>query len=101
MIYLYNYLCTFTTAELTLILSVIEEAEEGEWTIDEATEKFQSSGEGSYWRTAFNQGVTLDENIFQDYACNKTSEEYIARHDLTYLTPCGHELRCKVRQNGS
>ena len=98
---MYSYLFTFTPFELTLIPSIIEETEEGEWTIDEATEKFQSSDEESYWRTAFNQGVTLDENIFQDYDCNKTSEEYIARHDLTYLTPCGHELRCKVRQNES
>ena len=79
------------------MLSIIGEAEEEDWTIDEATEKFQPSGEGIYWKPAFNQGVTLDEKIFEEYACNKTSEEYIARYDLSYLTPCSHEVRCKVR----
>ena len=29
-------------------------------------------------------------------ACEKTFDDYLARYDLTYLTPCGHEIRCKV-----
>ena len=76
-----------------------EEAAEREWTIDEATQRFQSSGEEDYWRTAFNQGVNLDEKILEGNACKKTPEDFIARHDLTFLTPDGHEIRCKVRKN--
>ena len=75
---------------------ILEEADEQEWTVDEANEKFQASSEENCWRTAFNQGVNVDEKIFDDYTCEKSSEEYIARHDLTFLTPCAHELRCKV-----
>ena len=75
-----------------------EEAAEREWTIDEATQRFQSSDE-DYWRTAFNQGVNLDEKILEGNACKKTPEDFIARHDLTFLTPDGHEIRCKVRKN--
>lgn len=74
---------------------LIEEADE-EWTVDEANEKFQPSSEENCWRTAFNQGVDVNEKIFDDYPCQKSSEEYVARYDLTFLTPCAHELRCKV-----
>ena len=75
-----------------------EEAAEQEWTIDEAAQRFQSSDEEDYWRTAFNQGVNLDEKILEGNAGKKTPEDFIARHDLTYLTPNGHQIRCKVRK---
>ncbi|XP_068751300.1 uncharacterized protein [Montipora capricornis] len=73
-----------------------EEADDGEWTIEEVIEKFQQSSEGILWRTALNQGVHLDETFFEEHVARKTSEEYIARYDLTYLTPGAHEIRCKV-----
>ena len=74
-----------------------EEADDGEWTIEEVIEKFQQSREGILWRTALNQGVHLDETFFEEHVARKTSEEYIARYDLTYLTPGAHEIRCKVK----
>ncbi|XP_068700394.1 uncharacterized protein [Montipora foliosa] len=75
-----------------------EEGEDGEWTIEEVIKKFQPSCEfeGNLWRTAFKEGVHLNETIFEEHVAKKTSEEYIARYDLTYLTLGGHEIRCKV-----
>ncbi|XP_068687467.1 uncharacterized protein [Montipora foliosa] len=73
-----------------------EEGEDGEWTIEEVIKKFQPSCEfeGNPWRTAFKEGVHLNETIFEEHVAKKTSEEYIARYDLTYLTLGGHEIRC-------
>ena len=78
------------------------EADKGKWTINEATQKFQSSNEGNIWKAAFKEGVNLDEKILEGNACNKTPKEYVdytARYDLTFLTPCGHQIRFKVRYN--
>ena len=79
-----------------------EEAEEGEWTIDEATKRFQIQNEGHFWRTAFKEGVNLDEKILEGIASDKTPEEYvdyIARYDFAFLTPCGSQIRFKVRSD--
>ena len=77
----------------------LEEGEDGEWTIEEVIKKFQPSCEfeGNLWRTAFKEGVHLNETIFEEHVAKKTSEEYIARYDLTYLTLGGHEIRWKVK----
>ncbi|KAL9958476.1 hypothetical protein ACROYT_G035492 [Oculina patagonica] len=72
------------------------EADEREWSIDEATKKLQTSGEGNYWKVAFKEGVDLDEKVLEENSREKTNEEFIARYDLTYLTPCSHQIRCKV-----
>ena len=79
-----------------------DEAEEGEWTIDEATERFHVQHERNVWRTAFKEGVNLDEKILEGIASNETPEEYVdyvARYDLAFLTPCGSQIRFKVRSN--
>lgn len=83
---------------MKLYLSFIEEAAEREWSVDDATGKFRPSAEKNYWRVAFNEGVDFVEDIFKGNF-EKTSEEnteYVARYDLTYLSPGGYQLRCKV-----
>lgn len=82
---------------MLLILSV-EEADEGKWSIDEVTEKLRPS-DGDNWNVVFKEVVNLEEKIFEENVCDKTPEEYVdyaARHDLTFLTPSGHQIRCKV-----
>ena len=79
---------------------VTEEADEGEWTIAQATEMFQASNEGLHWRAAFKEGVNLDKTFLEGSDCENTPEEYldyVARYDLGFLTPCGHQIRFKVR----
>ncbi|KAJ7369994.1 hypothetical protein OS493_034940 [Desmophyllum pertusum] len=76
-----------------------EEAYEGKWNIGEGIAKFQASAEGNYWKVAFKEGVDIIEDIFKGIYCEKTPGEYLeymARYDLTFLTPCGYEVRCKV-----
>ncbi|KAL9958370.1 hypothetical protein ACROYT_G035376 [Oculina patagonica] len=67
-------------------------------SIDEATEKLQSDDGGRHWRVTFRERVDLQEDIFERNGYQKTSEDnaYIARYDLTYLTPCFYRLRCKI-----
>ena len=79
---------------------VTEEADEGEWTVDEAAKNFQRSTEGNFWRTAFKEGVNLDERFLEGSNCENTPEEYldyVARYDLAFLTPYGHQIRFKVK----
>ena len=60
---------------------------------------FQSSEEGNYWKVTFQEGVNFIEDIFSGYYHDKTSKEYLdyaARYDLTFLTPCSRQVRCKV-----
>ncbi|KAJ7369998.1 hypothetical protein OS493_034944 [Desmophyllum pertusum] len=73
-----------------------DEADDGEWSIDEATQKFQYSAEGNYWKVGFKEGAILDEINLEENSCEKTPEDFIARYDLSYLTPCAHRIRCKV-----
>ena len=79
-----------------VLLSSIEEADEGEWSIDEAMKKLQSPEEGNLWKVTFKEGVDLDEKLLEGASYEKASEDFIARYDLTYVTPCWHEIRCKV-----
>ena len=40
-------------------------------------------------------------DLFENYFYKNTPKEYrdyTARFDLTFLTPCSHELKCKVSQ---
>lgn len=75
----------------------IEEAHEGEWSIDEAMKELQSPGEERHWKVTFKEGVDLEEKALEGISYEKTSEDFIARYDLTYVTPCCNEIRCKVR----
>ena len=79
-----------------------DEAENGRWTIDEATTKFILSAEGTGWRTAaFKEGVKFDEQILKAHVLDTNPEEYVdsgaARYDLAFLTPCSNQLILKVK----
>ena len=81
-----------------LLIRCIEEANDGQWSIDEVTEKLRPS-DGDNWKVVFKEVVNLEEKIFEENVCDKTPEEYVdyaARHDLTFLTPSGHQIRFKV-----
>ncbi|XP_020614950.1 uncharacterized protein LOC110053100 isoform X2 [Orbicella faveolata] len=76
-----------------------DEAAEGVWSIEDATGKFRSSAEGNYWKVAFNEGVDVLEDIFKMHYREKMPEEYTeyaTRYDLTFLSPCCYQIRCKV-----
>ena len=83
---------------MELYLSFTEEASKTEWSINEATEKFQPSAEKNHWRVAFHEGVDFVEDIFKGNfeQASEENTEYVARYDLTYLAPGGYQLRCKV-----
>lgn len=75
------------------------EVTERHWSIDEIKEKLGSPTDGVYWNVAFKEVANLDEKILEENVCDKTPEEYVdyaARHDLSFLTPSGHQLRFKV-----
>ena len=80
-------------------VSFTGEAAEGEWSIDEATGKFQSSVESNYWKFTFNEKVDFSEDIFKGNYDEKIPEEYTeyaTRYDLTFLSPCSYQIRYKV-----
>ena len=79
-------------------LSFLENVQEGEWSINEATEKFKSSNSEHYWKLAFNEGVNPNESILQGRYKERMHGEigYVSRYDFTFLTPCLHQVRCKV-----
>lgn len=82
-----------------VVLSFTEKAAEGAWSIEEATAKFQRTAEGSYWRAEIKEGVDFVEDIFKGKNYEETPgeyTEYVARYDLTYVSPCCFETRCKV-----
>ncbi|XP_022807424.1 uncharacterized protein LOC111344460 [Stylophora pistillata] len=75
-----------------------EETEEGAWSIDDVTAMFQSPEEGNRWKVTFQEGVNFIEDIFRGYHYDNTPKEfldYAARYDLTFLTPCSRQVRCK------
>ena len=80
---------------------VSEEAEEGEWTIEDVRKKFQIDNGEHLWRTSFKQGVDLDENIVERISdCESALEEYVdyvARFDLAFLRPRRNQIRFNVR----
>ena len=75
---------------------------ENTWSIDEILKKVQStSTRRNEWRVAFKEGVNISERVIQDTFGQQDEQDYIARYDLSYLTPRSQPIRCKVRkQNG-
>ena len=76
-----------------------EDVRDGRWSIREATEKIKYSNSKHYWKLAFNlEGVTPNERALRTQYKESCPEEigYVSRYDLTFLTPCWHQLRCKV-----
>lgn len=69
------------------------------WGIEEITEKFQRPDAGErFWKVSFRERDDITDGIFKRTGYTKITEgdEYICRYDLTYLTPCFYQLRCKV-----
>lgn len=71
---------------------------ENTWSIDEILKKVQStSTRRNEWRVAFKEGVDISERVIQDTFGQQDEQDYIARYDLSYLTPRSQPIRCKVR----
>ena len=64
------------------------------------TAKLQNSASGkkSDWRIAFKEGVQIDKKVLQETFNTQPAEDdlYSARYDLSFLTPRGRSIRCKV-----
>ena len=72
---------------------------ENTWSIDEILKKVQStSTRRNEWRVAFKEGVDISERVIQDTFGQQDEQDYIARYDLSYLTPRSQPIRCKVRK---
>ena len=72
---------------------------ENTWSIDEILKKVQStSTRRNEWRVAFKEGVNISERVIQDTFGQQDEQDYIARYDLSYLTPRSQPIRCKVRK---
>ena len=84
------------------LLFFLENVSEGDWTVDEVTEKLQSSDERSNWKMTVRGVADLNERIFKENNYKEANENvpFKASYDLTYRTPCGRELRCKVCRDG-
>ena len=54
-----------------------------------------------FWKVSFRERDDIHEDILKRTGLKEITEdnEYISRYDLTYLTPCFYQLRCKVSAN--
>ena len=97
-------LFTTTNCGACLFLSS-EDVIQKTWDIEEITERFQrpDTGEKIFWKVSFRERDDIPEDIFKRTGFKEITEdnEYISRYDLTYLTPCFYQLRCKVSANNS
>ena len=73
------------------------------WTLDEASKNLAvpirrtKGNKGKpQWETAFKEGVTFDEKT--TLGKYLTKPVYDTRHDLSFLTPSGRPVRCKVKR---
>jgi len=60
------------------------------WSITEAIER------GNEWPVAFKEGVELEDKAVYDTFGEQNEEDFIARYDLSFLTPRSQSIRCKV-----
>lgn len=73
----------------------LENIRDDQWSIEEANGKFRQHS----WKRSFNlEGVNLNEITLKRHYRERFPEEigYATRYDLTFLSPCWHQLRCKV-----
>ena len=71
---------------------------EDTWSIREAAEKLLASPpKRQEWLIAFKEGVDLDDTVLQDTFGQQIQQEFMARYDLSFLTPISQSLRCKVK----
>ena len=63
----------------------------------EALNKLQATPQRrNEWLFAFNEGVELEEKVVHDTFGEQNEEDFIARYDLSFLTPRHQTMRCKV-----
>jgi len=68
------------------------------WSFTEAAQKLQAtSKKRNEWRAAFREGMNLNVKVLQDTFGEPTEEDFMARYDLTFLSPRSQSIRCKVR----
>lgn len=68
------------------------------WSIDEAVKKLKSSPQKrNEWLVAFKEGMDLSDKVILDTFGEQTKEDFMARYDLSFVTPRSQAIRCKVR----
>ena len=68
------------------------------WSIADSTKKLQATTQRrSEWLVAFKEGVDLDDRVVYDTFGEQMEENFMARYDLTFLSPKSQAMRCKVR----
>ena len=67
------------------------------WSITEAVDNLQATPQKSNeWLVAFKEGVELEDKVVYDTFGEQNEEDFIARYDLSFLTPRSQSIRCKV-----
>lgn len=67
------------------------------WSVAEAAKKLQKTvKKRNEWSVAFKEGVELNDKVVQDTFEEHAEEDFIARYDLSFLTPRSQAIRCKV-----
>ncbi|XP_068676260.1 uncharacterized protein [Montipora foliosa] len=82
----------------TVVIRDPDEADVDEtWCIEEATNKLRASPvKRSEWNVAFKEGIDLDHKAIQETFGESTEEDFMARYDLSFLSPRSQAIRCKV-----
>ncbi|PFX14682.1 hypothetical protein AWC38_SpisGene21145 [Stylophora pistillata] len=94
--------CEEYDMEVQIILSadISEENEadlEETWSIVDSIKKLQATKEKrSEWLVAFKEGVDLADKVVNDAFGEQLVEDFMARYDLTFLSPNSQPMRCKV-----
>jgi len=67
------------------------------WSTTELLNKLQATPQGrNEWPVAFKEGVELEDKVVYDTFGEQKEEDFIARYDLSLLTPQSQTMRCKV-----
>ena len=67
------------------------------WSVAEAAKKLQKTVKKRHeWAVAFKEGVELNDKVVQDTFDEHAEEDFMARYDLSFLTPRSQAIRCKV-----
>lgn len=92
------YITWYSFSNLTprCVISLTADAAEI-WNLTEVVAKIQK-GRKSDWRIAFKEGIQIDKKVLQETFNTQPAEDdlYAARYDLSFLTPRGRSIRCKV-----
>lgn len=80
---------------------VIREPDEADleetWSIVDSIKKLQATKQKrSEWLVAFKEGVDLADKVVNDAFGEQIVEDFMARYDLTFLSPNSQPMRCKV-----